>query len=119
MGMYNKNKPQETTIELNEAVIGESLETKIERILENGEGVTEAVPIIHTPRAEGVLPEYNVRTDRFDVALEGTDYIQKSNTAKAEEKAEAQRKAREEALNPDKKGDNNGKPESTQGQDTK
>lgn len=107
-----------TTIEQNESVEGEPIETKIERILENGEGISDASPIIHQEREEGVGPEYDVRTDRFDLAIEGTDYVTKSILSKREEKAESQRQAREDALNG---GKNEGKEtggQSTQGQAT-
>ena len=32
--------------------------------------IEENAPIIYTPRKEGVKAEYNVRTDRMDIALE-------------------------------------------------
>lgn len=106
---------QETTLEVNISVEGETIEQKIERILENNDPITDGAPIIYTERKDGVQPEYDIRTDRFDIALEGTDYISKSKLATREEKAEAQRQAREGAL----KDGKDGKTESTQGQDPK
>ena len=32
--------------------------------------IEENAPIIYTPRKEGVKAEYNIRTDRMDIALE-------------------------------------------------
>ena len=48
--------------------IGESIENKVRRITENNEPITDGAPIIYTNREDGVLPSYNIRTDRWDVA---------------------------------------------------
>ena len=37
---------------------------------------------INTERKEGVLPEYDCRTDRFEIAIDAMDVIQKSAMAK-------------------------------------
>lgn len=113
--MYRQNPIQQTTINWNNSTEGETIEQKIERIVENKEPIEDGAPIIHTARIDGVMPEYNIRTDRFDLAIDGTDQINQSIIAKRDEKAEAQRQEREEALRP-KTTDKSGKPESTQGQ---
>lgn len=64
---------------------GSSLEEILERRLQNKEPIGVEVGVIHTKRADGTLPAYNIRTDRFDLALDGIDRIQKSETAKREE----------------------------------
>jgi hypothetical protein len=76
-----------TGIDLRNILEGESLEVKLERMLSNGEKIGAEVPIIHTERKNGVEPQYNIRTDRFEIALDGIGAIQKSYQTRREEKA--------------------------------
>lgn len=71
-----------TMIELNDSIEGETIEQKVMRITENNEPITDGAPIIFTARKDGVLPAYDIRTDRFEVAIEGMDYVAKSNFAR-------------------------------------
>ena len=61
---------------------GETIETKVARITQNKEPITDSAPIIFTEKKDGVLPAYNIRTDRFDIALEAMDKIGKSKAKK-------------------------------------
>lgn len=63
---------------------GEPIEAKIRRIMNNKEPITDGAPLIYTDRKDGVLPSYNIRTDRFDVAVEAMDKVAKSHAAKRE-----------------------------------
>lgn len=72
-------------LEVNQCVEGETLETKIERILNNNEPITDSAPQIYTDRKDGVLPEYNIRTDRFEIAIEAMDKVNKTYRAKRQE----------------------------------
>ena len=83
--MYRKQKIEPTTIELNDSVEGETIEQKIDRIVNNNEPITDSAPIIYTERSEGVLAGYNIRTDRFDVAIDAMDKIASTKIAKREE----------------------------------
>ena len=47
---------------------GEYIEEKVRRIVESGEPIEDGAPIIYTERKDGVRPEYNIRTDRWDIA---------------------------------------------------
>ena len=71
-----------TSINKNESLKGETIEMKIERIVENKEPITDGAPIIYTERKQGILPEYNIRTDRFDLAIGAMDYVSRSQIAK-------------------------------------
>lgn len=82
--MYNKNRVNRTSIAINQSYEGENIETKIERIVNNKEPITDGSPSIYTERKEGVLPQYNVRTDRFEVAIEAMDAVSRAQTAKRE-----------------------------------
>ena len=44
----------------NEYQLGESIETKVKRITENNEPITDGAPIIYTNRDDGVLPACNI-----------------------------------------------------------
>lgn len=87
--MYRPNKPKRTTLKVNDSYIGETIEQKIERIVNNKEPITDGAPIIFTERKDGVLPEYDIRTDRFEVAVEAMDKVTKSHQAKREARLEA------------------------------
>lgn len=63
--------------------IGESIENKVRRITENNEPITDGAPIIYTNRDDGVLPAYNIRTDRWEVAQSAMDAVNQANLAKS------------------------------------
>ena len=73
-------KPIETNYEYQ---IGESIENKVRRITENNEPITDGAPIIYTNRDDGVLPAYNIRTDRWDIAQSAMDAVNQANLAKS------------------------------------
>ena len=81
MKRYNK-----TLLKVNDAYEAVSLEKKIEKIINSKEPIDETAPIIYTERKHGVKPEYNIRTDRFEIALEAMDKVSKSYQAKREER---------------------------------
>lgn len=80
-----------SSLTVNRSYQGESIEDKLERIIQQKEPIKDGAPLVFTERKMGVLPEYNVRTDRFEVAIEAMDAVQKSTIAKRE----AAMKARE------------------------
>lgn len=75
----SKNNGRLKSIEIYE---GESIETKCARILQNKEPITDTAPIIYTAKEDGILPAYNIRTDRFDIAMDAYDKITKSSAKK-------------------------------------
>lgn len=85
--MYKKVIAHRTNLERNEAQEGEMLEAKFERMMTNNEPLTDGAPLIYTERKDGVEGSYNIRTDRFEVALDGMDAITKSVQAKRENRA--------------------------------
>lgn len=85
--MYKIPRMTETTLEVNESVIGETIETKIERIVNNKEPIKDGAPIIYTQRAEGIRASTNIRTDRFEIAVDAADKVAKSYKARREESA--------------------------------
>ena len=62
--MYKYRKTKKSQLTSVELLEGETLEQKIERIVDNGEPITDGAPEIYTERKQGVLSAYNIRTDR-------------------------------------------------------
>ena len=54
---------------------GETLIKKCQRILDEGEPLSDGAPMIYTPKQAGVKPECNVRTDKWDIAMEAMDRV--------------------------------------------
>tara|TARA_B110001452_G_scaffold243599_1_gene227138 strand:+ start:2746 stop:3081 length:336 start_codon:yes stop_codon:yes gene_type:complete len=84
--MYKYRKTKKSQLTSVELLEGETLEQKIERIVDNGEPITDGAPEIYTERKQGVLSAYNIRTDRWEVACEGMDIVSKSMNAKRDNK---------------------------------
>ena len=82
--MYKKPTFNKTSIAVNTAVEGEPIESKVERITQNKEPIKDGAPLIYTERKDGVLPEYDIRTDRFEVAVDAMDKVARDKTAKRE-----------------------------------
>lgn len=82
--MYTAPRRNPTTIETNNTYKGETIEKKIERITESGEPISDRAEMIYTDRKEGVLPAYDIRTDKHVIAIDAMDVASKSNTAKRE-----------------------------------
>lgn len=62
----------------------EPREVKLRKII-NGESsnMEDGVfPTIYTEKKDGVMPEYDIRTDRFEVALDAIDKINQSTAGK-------------------------------------
>jgi hypothetical protein len=87
-------KPIKTNYEYQ---LGESIETKVKRITENNEPITDGAPIIYTNRDDGVLPAYNIRTDRWDIAQQAMDAVNQANLARSKDYGKVE-KQEEKAL---------------------
>lgn len=75
-----------TTINVNQSIEGETIEQKVERVTQNREPIKDGAPLIYTERKEGVQAGYNIRTDRFEIAVEAMDKVSKSKIAQREYK---------------------------------
>lgn len=95
-------KPTVTNYEYQD---GESIENKVRRITENNEPITDGAPIIYTNREDGVLPAYNIRTDRWDVAQQAMDSVNQANLAKSKNYGKVEQKE-QNALDTKKPEDN-------------
>lgn len=66
-----------------ESFEGESIEKKVSKLLENNEPITDGAPIIFTEKKDGVLPQYDIRTDKWGIAQSAMDLANASKIAKS------------------------------------
>tara|TARA_B110000967_G_C18810819_1_gene523494 strand:+ start:678 stop:1010 length:333 start_codon:yes stop_codon:yes gene_type:complete len=86
--MYKIPKYRKSRLKGAEKLEGEPIEWKIERVLNNKEPITDGAPAIFTERADGVGAGYNIRTDRWELAVDAMDLVTRNKEAKREAKAE-------------------------------
>ena len=84
--MYRKVKPSKTTLQVNNSFQGETIEVKIMRIVNNNEPIKDGAPLIYQERKDGVQPDYNIRTDRWEHAVEGMDKVTKTHLAQRQKR---------------------------------
>lgn len=70
--MYRSNNYQKTSIKVNESFIGETIEEKVNRIVNNNEPIKDGAPLIYEDRNAGINPDHDMRTDKWDIAAETT-----------------------------------------------
>lgn len=86
--MFKQPKWRSTSLIINQSQPGEPLEIKIEKLVSKKEPLDEgSTPLIYTPRMEGIRASTNIRTDRWEIAIEATEKIAKSYLARREERA--------------------------------
>ena len=78
---------------------GESIEQKVRRVVENKEPISDGAPIVFTEKKDGVLPQFNIRTDKWEIALDAMDKVQASRIAKSKQYMETLEKKGEEMEN--------------------
>lgn len=61
---------------------GECIEKKVQRIVNESEPIEDGAPIIYQERADGVKPEFNIRTDRWEVAINAMDKVSAEELSK-------------------------------------
>lgn len=109
--MYKYKKPKKTTLKVNKAYQGETIEQKVQRITQTNEPIKDGAPQIFTQRKDGVVAATDIRTDRFEIAIDAMDYVQRSKMAQREARSLGEQA--KEGMNKE----NFGGAESTQGTD--
>lgn len=81
---YPKQKQKRNLSEFKpvDLIEGETIEDKCKRLVESKEPITDGAPILYTERKDGVLPAYDIRTDRWEIAQEAMDKNRKAIDAK-------------------------------------
>lgn len=54
--------------------------------MNNNEAIKDGAPIIYSDRKDGVIPEYDIRSDRFDLAIDAMDKLHSDHLAKRDER---------------------------------
>lgn len=75
-------KRTKTDLKINDSKEGESIEMRVERILRTGEPITDTAPYIETKAEDGVEAIYDIRADKFDLALEELSQTNRKDAGK-------------------------------------
>ena len=84
--MYKTPKFGNSLIKRYKVTEGETIEMKVERIVQNKEPIKDGAPLIYQEGKEGVMPAYNIRTDRMEIALDAMDKHSMAKIAEREAK---------------------------------
>lgn len=109
--MYKKINIRKSSIQRYDVIEGQTIEQKIERLVNNNEPIEGEDKPIYTDRKDGCLPDYNIRADKMELALEAID---KATANKMAWRSDKYKRAEEEAKKEEINTNQNGKPESTQ-----
>lgn len=92
--MYNVPKKVRTSIKINDSVEGETIESRLERLVNNGDETIEGKELIFTRPEDGIVNAFNIRHDWWDEAAENSSIM----AEKRSELDSAQLKKRKELL---------------------
>lgn len=95
--MYKIPIYSETMFIMEVNTVGETIEQKVKRLIQNKEPIKDGAPPIFTERSKGVNPAYNIRTDRFEIAVDAMTRLLKSKEAKREDLAKVPEQKDKEA----------------------
>lgn len=109
--MYKFRKPTATTLKVNTAKLGETIEQKVHRIVNNKEPIKDQAPLNYTERKDGINPDYDVRADKWERAIDAMGAVNKSKLT--------QRKSMGEQAKEGMEKEKDGQAEPIQGTDTK
>lgn len=71
-------------IDTNNLFEGETLEQKVRKLESEKQPIESVSPEIFTEKKDGVLPQFDIRTDRWDIAQQAMDAVAASQIAKSE-----------------------------------
>jgi len=71
--MYRQNQIEKTTLRVCKVVEGETIERKMERMMQQGADMDDVSELMFTERKDGVIPETDIRHDRWETAIEATE----------------------------------------------
>lgn len=104
--MYTKPKHTKTSIIVTrKPVQGEPISRKVQRITQNKEPIKDGADIIYNEREDGVEPQHDIRTDRFEIATEAMDKKHNYNFGKREERLKAKQAKKDEKDNKSEPGE--------------
>ena len=77
-------KMQRTTLHTNFLEAGESIEEKMRRVTQTNEPIDNTAPITYTERKDGVRPEFDFHTDKWEYAQNAMGKVTKTKIAKGQ-----------------------------------
>lgn len=80
--MYKQIQPNNGTMKGIKAYRAETIEKTLERMRNNKEPIQSTITAIYTDRKDGVQPDFDINTDKFEFLVEGKDAISKTKRAK-------------------------------------
>lgn len=104
-------QPKITILGANEGIQtteGETIEQAVQRLISNNEPVEGQAPLIYTERKDGVRAEMNIRTDRWEIAVDAMDKVAASYKARREERL--QKNEEKPEVKTETKAEGEGKP---------
>ena len=75
-----------------ESYEGQSIEERCKKLTETGEPIKDTSPLIYTPKEKGVMPQYDVRTDKWEIAQSAMDRVNKERIAKGQQPSNIEEK---------------------------
>ena len=73
-----------------ESYEGQSIEDRCKKLVETGEPIKDTSPLIYTPKDKGVMPQYDVRADKWEIAQNAMDGVNKERIAKGQQPPSAE-----------------------------
>ena len=70
------------TLKIDATYEAEGLEVKLRRMTETNEPLAGDIPIVYTKKTDGVLPAFDIRTDRFEIAREAMSKVYENEMTK-------------------------------------
>lgn len=61
---------------------GEPIEEKVRRIVDENEPIKDGAPIIYTEAKDGVRAEFNIRADKWQIAIDAMDKVSNYEASK-------------------------------------
>lgn len=105
--MYKVKYKRSHRTDIDKTLEAKPLCQKIEEWTEKGTAIEEVAPMVYTERKDGVLPGYDIRTDRFEIARVAKEKLEKARIAKSEsvEKDTTEKEKRTEKIENSEKGE--------------
>lgn len=99
--MYKQNKMEPSALRGLTPTKGETMEQKMVRILENKEPMNEQGVELIYPNTTDVLPEFDIRTNKWEVAVDAMEKMEARKQLKKQEaeKAEKEKQGAQDAPN--------------------
>lgn len=97
----NRKLGVHTQITRHPDAFGKSIEEELRIAQATKRPITSTTDVTYTPLKAGVLPQYDIRTDRQEIAIDATDKYAKSDILHADEKPETEQPKVEQPQNAD------------------